>query len=292
MKKIDTLVEDIYDLFTDASSVDKDDLKLSARQLSRAITNHVVNRLLESKQPKRKRTLRMSQVGKPLRQLWYDLKEYPVNEKPLPHNQIKFLYGNILEELLLFLAKAAGHTVEEEQKKVELDGVRGHKDCRIDGVTVDVKSASSYSFKKFESNTVGQDDPFGYISQLSGYAQAEGDREAAFLAIDKQNGKLALSPLHELEFDNVSQRIGKIRKALDSDIPPERCYSDVPEGKTGNRKLSIGCSYCPYKFFCWSDINEGRGLRTFRYANGPRFFTRIVKQPNVEEIPSGMTNEN
>ena len=126
MKKIDTLVEDIYDLFTDASSVNKDDLKLSARQLSRAMTNHIVNRLLESKQPKRKRTLRMSQVGKPLRQLWYDLKEYPVNEKPLPHNQIKFLYGNILEELLLFLARAAGHTVEEEQKKVELDGVRGH----------------------------------------------------------------------------------------------------------------------------------------------------------------------
>ena len=292
MKKIDTLVEDMYALFTDASSLDKDNLKLSARQLSKAMTDHVVNRLLESTQPKRKNTLRMSQVGKPLRQLWYSLKDYPVYEKPLPHNQIKFLYGNILEELLLFLARAAGHTVTEEQKKVELSGVRGHKDCRIDGVTVDVKSASSYSFKKFESNTVGQDDPFGYISQLSGYAQAEGDSEAAFLAIDKQNGKIALSPLHELEFDDVSERIKKINKALKLDIPPERCYADVPEGKTGNRKLSIGCSYCPYKFYCWKDINDGRGLRTFLYANGPRFFTRIVKQPNVEEIPSGMVNEN
>lgn len=283
MKKIDTLVDDIYNLFIDKTALTRSDLELPAKQLSKAITKHVVDRLLESKQPKRKKTLSMSQVGKPLRQLWYNLKDFPVSEKPLPHNQIKFLYGNILEELLLFLSRAAGHVVTEEQKKVELDGVKGHKDCRIDGITVDVKSASSYAFKKFESNTVGKDDPFGYISQLSGYAQAEGDKEAAFLAIDKQNGKIALSPLHEMEFDDVSQRIEKINTALESDIPPERCYKDVPEGKTGNRKLSIGCSYCPHKFYCWRDINEGRGLRTFLYANGPRFFTRIVRQPNVEE---------
>ena len=283
MKKIDTLVDDIYNLFTDKTTVTKADLELPAKQVSKAITKHIVDRLLESKKPKRKRTLSMSQIGKPLRQLWYNLKDFPISEKPLPYNQIKFLYGNILEELLLFLSRAAGHSVTEEQKKVELNGVRGHKDCRIDGVTVDVKSASSYAFKKFDSNTVGQDDPFGYISQLSGYAQAEGDKEAAFLAIDKQNGKIALSPLHEMEFDNVSQRIEKINTALESDTPPERCYEDVPEGKTGNRKLSIGCSYCPHKFYCWSDINDGRGLRTFLYANGPRFFTRIVRQPNVEE---------
>ena len=33
----------------------------------------------------------------------------------------------------------------------EINGVKGHKDCRIDGTLVDIKSASSYGMKKFRN---------------------------------------------------------------------------------------------------------------------------------------------
>jgi hypothetical protein len=42
----------------------------------------------------------------------------------------------------------------------------------IDGVTVDVKSASKYGFEKFLKHNLREDDPFGYISQLSSYVYA------------------------------------------------------------------------------------------------------------------------
>ena len=56
--------------------------------------------------------------------------------------------------------------------------------------------------------------------------------------------------------------------------PPDRCYSDVPDGISGNRKLAIGCFYCSHKRTCWSDANEGKGLRAFNYAKGLRYLTQ------------------
>ena len=63
-------------------------------------------------------------------------------------NLIAFLFGDIVEEVVLFLARAAGHEVTDEQKEIEINGVRGHIDGRVDGLPVDVKSASSYSYRK------------------------------------------------------------------------------------------------------------------------------------------------
>ncbi len=51
-------------------------------------------------------------------------------------------------------------------------------------------------------------------------------------------------------------------------------------------KLSVGCSYCAYKNDCWSDANDGHGLRKFIYSKGPRWLTKVVSEPNVpEDIP-------
>ena len=83
------------------------------------------------------------------------------------------------------LTKAAGHSVEAEQEEVTVEGVLGHQDCIIDGVLTDIKSASSFAFKKFRDNKLAEDDPFGYIAQISAYATRRGDKEAAFFAIDK-----------------------------------------------------------------------------------------------------------
>ena len=80
----------------------------------------------------------MSSLGaKCSRQLWH--KKYnPEEVEKLPyHVKLKYLFGHILEHLLLFLAREAGHTVEGEQQTLEINGVIGHRDALIDGVQTD-----------------------------------------------------------------------------------------------------------------------------------------------------------
>jgi hypothetical protein len=124
------------------------------------------------------------------------------------------------------------------------------------------------------------DDPFGYVAQISGYAQGLGKDEAAFLAIDKSTGELALLPVDELEMIDASQRAKDVKELVQQEEPPERCYEDEPHGKSGNRTLKTGCHYCPFKFKCWADANGGEGLRAFEYSYGPKYFTQVEKVPS------------
>src|SRR5690606_4702329 len=95
--------------------------------------------------------LRMSNIGRPDRQLWYDMHPDGSKEEFLPSTLIKFSYGDMIEQMILLYAKMAGHIVELEQAEVSVNGIKGHIDVMIDGVVVDVKSASTFSFKKFET---------------------------------------------------------------------------------------------------------------------------------------------
>jgi hypothetical protein len=191
---------------------------------------------------------------------------------------------------VLFRSLEAGHTVEFEQKQVELDGVKGSIDCKIDGVLVDIKSASFRSFEKFAKGTLFEDDPFGYIAQISGYAQALGEKSAAFLAMNKENGKLTLLKIDQMELRNVRPLIENLRSVISSSTPPERCYPDALDGASGNRKLQGGCLFCPYKFECWADSNRGKGLQAYEYANGIRYLTNVSKEPLVENITDRVRN--
>ena len=182
------------------------------------------------------------------------------------------------------MSSLAGHTVTDEQKEVEVEGVKGHQDAIIDGVLVDCKSASGRGFDKFKNNYVSSDDPFGYIAQLSSYAEANGLSDAAFLAINKQSGEICLSKVHSMEMINAAERVKYIKDIIKQDTPPAKCYEPVPDGKSGNYKLAIGCIYCDYKRDCWMDANNGKGLRVFDYATNPRYLTQVSKTPNVDEI--------
>lgn len=286
MKKIDTLVEDIYNLFEPEKDIElsEEEVDKHLDSFAKSIKETMKNILNEK--PRERRNLRLSAIGKPARQLWYDKNTKETPEPLQPHTRIKFLYGHLLEDLLIVLSRIAGHEVTEQQKEVNVNGIKGHQDCMIDGVLVDCKSASGRSFEKFSQKKLYSDDPFGYIAQISAYAEGNGVDEAAFLAIDKQHGNICLTRVHSMEMINAKQRIEYLKGAMDKDDPPDRCYSDVPDGVSGNRKLFIGCVYCPHNITCWSDTNEGKGLRIFNYANGPRYFTKVVKEPNVEEITS------
>ena len=232
-------------------------------------------------------TLRMSNLGKPDRQLWYQF--HPSEDEPAeelePHTHLKFLIGDVYECVLLFLAKCAGHSVSQEQAEVEIDGIKGHIDAVIDDHVVDVKSASTYAFKKFKYGTLAEDDPFGYIDQIGGYSTAL-NLPGAFLAGDKQNGHIALLkiPQEETEGLRIQERIAHLKEVVVQDEEPERCYEAVPEGLSGNMALSVGCSYCPHKFRCWADANNGVGIRTFLYSGGPKHLVHVAREPRAPEL--------
>lgn len=281
-KSINTLVKDIYEVIETGGGWDETVSKYCA-----GLLEDTFNTRLSAKREEFKSSLRLSQLGTPCRRkLWYSINE-PNGGEALPaYVKFKFLYGDILEQLLISLAIAAGHKVEGVQDVLEVDGVRGHRDCVIDGITVDIKSASSYAYKKFASGNLRNDDPFGYISQLSSYVYAGRNSEVeshpslgAFLVVDKQNGHVCLD-MYDFgpELDSKLSEIQEVREAVGLPEPPPRAFSDEADGKSGNRKLGIQCSYCDFKEKCWP------GLRTYLYSGKPRFLTEVVREPNVKEL--------
>ena len=285
MKKIETLVEDIYNLFS-TGPLDMDEKKVDEYidTFGEMLKVHVKEFMNEK--PRTRGNLRLSAIGKPDRQLWYDINSKEEIEDISPSTRIKFLYGYILEELLLMCACIAGHKVVDQQKEVSVEGVVGHQDSMIDDVLVDCKSASSYAFKKFKENKLLEDDPFGYIGQISAYAQANGVNEAAFLVIDKSSGELCLTPVHQMEMINAKERVKHLKGMVSNDRVPDRCYDAIADGESGNLKLPIGCVFCGHKRECWGSSNQGRGLRAFKYSRGITYLVKVVKEPKVEEVVS------
>lgn len=278
-----TLPEDIYKLLDDDN--DHEVSEENVKWAGDIFMDLLRSRLAKREQVKGEDVLRFSSLGKKDRQVWYAANKPETAEKLPGKTKFKFLYGDLIEVLLLFLAKEAGHDVQDAQLEVEEDGVKGHIDARIDGVLVDVKSASSYSYEKFKSGGYLFDDPFGYVQQLSGYAHKVGTEQAGFLVADKVHGDICYVPLsrEDIRANPPKPRIDHLRTVISSSVPPSRCYDTVPEGKSGNKKLGVGCSYCPYKDDCWSDANNGKGLRKFFYSRGPVWLTTVKKEPKVDE---------
>ena len=281
----DTLVDDIYRMIDTKEIPDGVPIEQVINDFGENVKQILRNNITESKFDKRK--LRMSNIGKKDRQLWYSYNGYK-GEELMPHTRIKFLYGHLIEEMVLALTKLAGHDVTHEQKQVEVQGIKGSMDCKIDGVLTDVKSASPYGFKKFKDGSLINDDPFGYVDQIKGYAHAENTTDVGWLVMDKTNGHLTYLKYDmadesqwywaKLNFFSIVERIKSIKNIVKLSKPPKRCYEPVPDGKSGNMKLPVGCSYCAYKYECWD------GLRTFVYANGPRYLVEVENLPNVIEV--------
>jgi hypothetical protein len=188
-KTIHTLVDDIYKLVK-TKNVDKNvDAEAEIEKFGEAMKD-IMRKEFTNRGVYDGRKLRLSNIGKDDRYLWNHYNNAGPKEPMQPYTLVKFLYGHVIEELLLFLTRLSGHEVTDEQKVCEVEGIVGHMDCRIDGVVTDVKSTSSYGFKKFKDATLAFDDPFGYIDQIKAYAHSEGETEFGWLAMDKQNGHL------------------------------------------------------------------------------------------------------
>jgi hypothetical protein len=165
-------------------------------------------------------TVRMSNVGKPARQLWFEKKDENRSSSIDAPTQIKFLYGHLLEEIVLMLVKSSGHQVTDQQKEVKVNGIVGHMDCKIDGEVVDVKTASRFAFKKFSEGRLPQDDPFGYMGQISGYETAEGTNNGGFLVMNKESGELCMYQPRQEDKLNITDKINNLIPALNLDTAP------------------------------------------------------------------------
>lgn len=276
MAELKNLPEDIYALFDPKNDheVCEDNVEWAGTEFKELLRTRLRER--QGNNP-----MRMSGIGMPDRKFWYSAKHADTAEPMSGKTYFKFLYGDVIELLILFLAKESGHTVERTQEEVEVDGVKGHIDAVLDGVVIDVKSAAPYSFQKFKKNSILEDDPFGYVQQLSSYASILTPKEdAAWVAFDKVGGDICITPLSAsiIEGFKPAERIAHLRQIIESNEPPERCYEDEADGASGNRKLGTGCSYCAYKKECWP------GLRTFLYSGKPRFLTVVAREPNVLEV--------
>ena len=282
-KTLDTLVSDIYNkigVLADGKHIDLDPETID--QFGESMKEILYK--WSHPEPRGKATLRMSNIGRKSRQLWFDMKSEDTAEKMPPSLFIKFLYGHLLEEIVLFLIKLSGHKVTSEQKEVKVSGIKGHMDCVIDGEVVDIKTASGYAFKKFRDGTLAENDMFGYMAQLAGYEAAEGTDKGGFLALNKESGELALYRPDNFDKPNIKKKITDIKKAVKLATPPDLCYNPVPDGKSGNMQLPRECVYCRHKFECHKDANEGKGLRVFKYSNGLRYLTQTPKPPKVIEV--------
>jgi len=281
MPNIETLVEDIYGVIEGKGGWDKTITDYLAKNISQIAESRF-------KEPQKPRGyLSLSSVGSPCkRKTWYRINKTEEAAPLKPQLLGLFFYGDLLEALILSLAKAAGHDVQGEQDRLSVNGIKGHRDAVIDGVTIDVKSTSRYGMKKFKSNSLRDDDPYGYISQLSSYVYAgkndplvkDKDR-GAFLVVQKDSFELHLD-MYDFSKELVTKEkeIDEVKNIVAGKLPDER-LAPVPQSEgSKNTKLCFACTSCEYRKICWPEV------RTFKYSYGKEYLVDVVKKPRVEEL--------
>jgi len=205
---------------------------------------------------------RMSNVGRPACQLWYE-KNKPEVALPKPTTFVmNMMLGDIVEAVFKGLLKEAGVKYEDTEK-VSLDigdtSINGSYDIVIRDAVDDIKSASDWSYKhKFESfDTLASNDSFGYVAQLAGYAKASGKKAGGWWVVNKANGQFKYVPADGIDVDNEVDKIKKLVADVENN-KFERCFEPEEEkfrGKpTGNKVLNKNCSFCAYKNDCWPNI--------------------------------------
>ena len=210
--------------------------------------------------------LRMSNIGRPTCQLWFE-KNKPETALPKPTTFVmNMMLGDIVEAVFKGLLTESGVDFDDTDKVTLKVGdsndtrVSGSYDLIMGGAVDDIKSASDWSYKnKFESyETLKNSDPFGYVGQLAGYAQASDKRAGGWWVVNKANGSFKYVPAAI----DMRKELTKLKETVEkvNENKFERCFEAVPEtyrGKpSGNMVLNDNCKFCDYRFECWPDMKE------------------------------------
>lgn len=294
MATIETLVDDVYGVLKSGVAPGVGVAPLITEfgaEIGVALLKHCTS----EKRVATKGKLYAADIGKPCtREAWYRYNGAPKLELS-GANKVKFCYGDVIESMVLTLAKLAGHKVEHQQRRVELPlgttgwTLSGRIDAVVDDVLVDVKSVTTQSLQKFALGL--KDDPFGYKMQLGTYSALIPEyKQQGFLTVDKALGNVGYYDFTGAipSATEVVDRAVTLTKTLEAGSPPPiPKWATAPDGD--NEKLCTTCSYCGFKYECWKHANGGDGLRTFLYAgNRPVHLVRVEKMPRVPEITIAM----
>ncbi len=233
-----------------------------ASQISKDVYEAVLKQFGVSKP--REFKLRMSNVGRPYCQLWFE-KNKPETALPKPTTFImNMLLGDIVEAAFKGLLKEAGVQYSDSDTvklPIGTSNINGTYDIVIDGAVDDIKSASDWSYKhKFESyETLKASDPFGYVGQLAGYAKASGLKVGGWWVINKANGDFKYIPASNIDIEEEISKIKITHDKLKTNVF-ERCFEPQVETfrskPTGNKILGTECGFCDYRFSCWPTLKE------------------------------------
>lgn len=263
-KTFATLIADVGEELVKAA---KGEGKLSpeAEQFFKDNSAHILNKMLVGqKKVRASKTLYISEIGHPcVRKLWYKVR--PELFKPASYNPaalFKFIYGDLIELLFLTLAINSGHAVTHYQHSIEVpvEGtewkIRGRCDAVIDGVLIDVKSASPMAFNKFKDfETLSKNDSFGYIMQLITYWSNIPDisNTTGFVAIEKVTGDIVV-PTIEVHSEVPQSIYRDLVESCEQEEEPHRMTGWYETTKKTLEKhegsISATCNYCEYKDVC------------------------------------------
>ena len=246
------------------ASVSKDIMDQVATDVSNALDKQF------NGEPRDEFKLRMSNVGRPKCQLWFE-KNDPKDKTPFPpHFLMNMLLGDIVEAVFKGLLRASGVQFEDNDNVTLKLGddkeIQGEYDLILDGKVDDIKSASpwSYNNKFVNLETLQQGDSFGYIPQLVGYAKGADKDVGGWWVVNKGTGQFKYVNASSVDTKEVLDNIEKTYDYINNDEPFERCFDAIEETfykkPTGNKKLTTECGFCSYKHKCWPTLQTRPSL--------------------------------
>ena len=248
-----------------------DDVRKGKRGMTDATIARIVRDVDEAvrkqfNQGERQFTLRMSNIGRPYCQLWYDKNQPEDGLEPSINFLMNMMIGDIVEAVFKGVLTEAGVEFSDGFKSTLTAGkhkIDGTHDLIMDKRVDDIKSASPWSYKnKFKDYyTLKEHDSFGYIGQLAGYSKALGVEPGGWWVINKATGEFKYVSAWDMAvdrqdiLDEIEEKADKLEKN-----EFERCFDPVEEtfrGKpTGNKVLAEECGWCKYRYKCWPSIQE------------------------------------
>lgn len=214
----------------------------------------------------RKFTLRMSNIGRPYCQLWYD-KNAPEQGIDMPANFLmNMMIGDIVEAVFKGVLTEAGVDFSDGYKSTLTLGkhkIDGTHDLIMDKRVDDIKSASPWSYKNKFSDyyTLKEHDSFGYIGQLAGYSKALNVEAGGWWVVNKATGEFKYVSAWDMAvdrqdiLDDIKEKADKLEQNKF-----ERCFEPVEETyrkkPTGNKVLAEECGWCKYRYKCWPSLQE------------------------------------
>ena len=248
-----------------------EDVRKAKRGMSDATIARIVRDVKEAvekqfRQKKRVFGLRISNIGRPYCQLWFD-KNHPGEGVDMPANFLmNMMIGDIVEAVFKGVLTEAGVEFSDGFQSTLTAGkhkINGTHDLIMNKRVDDIKSASPWSYtNKFKDYaTLKASDPFGYIGQLAGYSKALGVEPGGWWVINKATGEFKYVSAWDMatERDDIIDEVAKKADALESN-DFKRCFEPVEETfrkkPTGNKILGHECGWCNYRYKCWPEITE------------------------------------